>query len=212
MLQANYDTRLQLQEIEGEFISANATRAYYCFDEMHVKATGYRPELGPIYMGNDFNTSKLVCVLCQKDGETLRVFDEILLENSNTFEMARAMQAKINAYQHKGSVIVIPDSTGSARKTCSTKTDHQILREAGFTLPAFRNPLRTDRFNTVNSRLEKGCIQVDVVCKTLLVDLRTYDGVEEHGNLGHISDALGYVIWYLFPMKKKTEIAGSFVL
>jgi hypothetical protein len=162
-------------------------------------------------MGNDFNTSKLVCILCQKDGETLRVFDEILLENSNTFEMAKAMEAKIKALGHRGSTLVIPDSTGSARKTCSTKTDHQILREAGFTLPAFRNPLRKDRFNNCNSRLEKGLVMVDSRCKTLLTDLRTFDGVEEHGNLGHMGDAWGYVLWHLFPMIKR-EVQSGFIL
>jgi PBSX family phage terminase large subunit len=208
----NYDSKLRRQEIDGEFLAATEALAYYFWSEQLVKGVKFDPARGTIYVGMDFNVSKMSTALCQYHEGVLYVFAEIVQENSNTFNMVRAIKEYINSLKTNVPVRIIPDSTGSAKKSCATKTDHEIIREAGFTIPPFRNPLRHDRFNAMNSTMEKGHIIVDSACTHLLKDFREYDGIEEHGNMGHISDAVGYVLWHIAPIKRPRVQLSSRVL
>ena len=211
MLMSNYDSHMLKQELEGDFISTKPDRTYYFYeDAQHIKPVQYDKLFGDVYIGLDFNVSKMTAVICQKCGDGIRVFDELHLENSNTHAMVRALRAKLTALGVQ-TAIIIPDSTGSARKSCSERSDHDILREAGFKVPGFRNPRRRDRFNNMNSKFEKGLIQVDPRCKYLLNDFRMFADDEEVSNLGHISDACGYVLWHLSPMVK-VKIESSRIL
>lgn len=196
-LRSMYDTRLGAQEIDGQFVNLNSGRVYYSFDRrIHVKTT--RHSGNTIFVGLDFNVNPLCGVFCvQKDG-AVHVVDEMYLEDSNTFKASKMI---INKYP-LAKLKIIPDETGSRRKTSSNSTDHEILRRAGLDVVPFRNPGVKDRYNNLNRLFQNNKIVIDPSCKKLITDLEqmVYDNVDDR--LGHISDALGYALWHLLPFKK----------
>ena len=149
--------------------------------------------------GMDFNVNPMTSVCCEIYDETIYVFDEIYLKNSNTYKMADETYIRLG----NESVRIVPDSTGKANKTSSTKTDHKILRDKGFEVVKTHNPLKVDRYNTVNHLLANGRIIIHPRCKYLIKDLEqlTHDNIDKEKMLSHISDALGYVAWAYFPLK-----------
>jgi hypothetical protein len=100
-----------------------------------------------------------------------------------------------------GPCFIVPDAAGNRLQSNATKTDHQILREAGHKVARVRNPHRKDRFNTTNNLLEKMRIEIDETCEKLQWDLGSCSTDDsDNPESGHITDALGYVLWYYFPI------------
>jgi hypothetical protein len=216
MLESTYDSRLIKQERDGLFINLGGGLAYYAFSrERNVKAC---PIVNgrPLYICMDFNVNPMTAVACQYDGQRTRVVHEFWQENSYTEQMGKVIAAFFGGTR---GITIIPDSTGANRKTSSTLTDHAILRELGFEVPKVHNPLRRDRFNCVNGRLERGLIEIDPSCVKVIRDMEAFVEADEKKTpmLGHISDAMGYGEWFHFPfdirglneMKKKS---GSILL
>jgi hypothetical protein len=199
MLEESYDEKMLQQERHGQFINVAGGLAYYAFNKArHVKPCQLMNNR-PVYIGMDFNVNPMTAVACQYDGRITRVIKEFWLENSNTEQMGKTIAAYFGTTR---GITVIPDSTGANRKTSSTLTDHAILRELGFEVPKVHNPLRRDRFNCVNGRLDHGLIEVDPSCVKLIRDLEFFVEADEKKTpmLGHISDAFGYGEWYHFPI------------
>ena len=120
------------------------------------------------------------------------------------------------------------DATGESRRTVSSRTDWQIVREfcaryadqlkLGSRVPSSNPPVR-DRVNIVNARLKNYLgdrhLFVDPKCKLLIKDLeRVVWRADPHGNLlseldksdpmlTHASDALGYLVYHEFPMQPR---------
>lgn len=196
---------------DGEFGDDPSGKIYHAFSrEKHVRPCPRLPDV-PLTIGMDFNVNPFTFTIGQiyKDEKTkrdrLRVIDEGYLRNSHT----RAASEDIKR-RYPGRWTVIPDSTGKARKTsASGETDHQILRDAGFTIPYVKNPFRMDRYNEVNELFLNDDIEIDPKCKELISDLEQVS-YEEGSNLPdesdpmrvHISDALGYKIHWAFPLAK----------
>lgn len=190
----------------GQFGDDPSGLIYYAFNrEKHVKPTERDPNL-PITIGMDFNVNPMTFTLSNIVDDKLLTFDEGFLLNSNTFAAAEDIKKR-----YPGRWTIIPDSTGSARKTNvqSGQTDHQILRDAGFNIPFVRNPFRMDRYNECNNLFEKGRWQIDPRCKNLIADFEQMS-FAEGSNLpntkdpmrGHISDAAGYKVHWAFPLTK----------
>lgn len=214
-LVGQYDEKLAKQELEGEFINVTSGKIYYAFKrDKHVKALTQIQGI-PLSIGMDFNVNPMTAVICQITQDKIRVLSELWLSNSNTDEVGRYLKEKFGS-----GLRIIPDSTGSALKTSSAgKSDHQILRDYGFIIPeGIQNPFRVDRYNTVNNLLEKGRIEIDPSCKHLINDLERVSYKEgtnlpdtQDKTLTHISDALGYIANYAFPIVKRTVSVGRYI-
>lgn len=200
-----FDAKLIEQELEGRFVNIYQGRVYYAFERKNnisVQPLSFIKDQ-PIIVGTDFNVSPMSGVIAQVINDTIYIIDEIRIESSNTNELAEHIKSKYGT-GHK----IIPDSTGSARKTSSNGlSDHMILRNAGFTIPNVFNPHRIDRYNCVNSLLEKKRIIIDSKCKSLINDLEKVgykDGTNlpctKDKSLTHASDSLGYLCWHLYPL------------
>lgn len=201
-LNTQYDKRLALQELQGEFVNLNSGTVYYAFDRSrHVKRTEASNNL--IYVGLDFNVHPLCGVYCVQRGAQIHVVSELYQENSNTFKAAKEI---IQSYPYR-SIQVVADESGSRRKTSAKNTDHEILRRANLDVVKFRNPQIKDRYNNVNRLLDHDLIVIDPSCKMLIADLEkmTHDNTDDM--LSHVSDALGYVCWHLNPLKKPKRAA-----
>ena len=96
--------------------------------------------------------------------EFFYIFDEVFLENSDTYKLA----AELKKRKYTG--MLVPDSTGKNRKT-SGKSDFEILKESGFRIPSVRNPFVTDRINNVNRLFADNRIIINPKCKKLIADL-----------------------------------------
>lgn len=188
----------------GQFSDESDGQAYYAFDrENHVKEFN-TPTMGTTVVALDFNVDPMTCVVIKPVNGMYYVFDEVYLRNSDTYQMTHELMKR------KYSGLCIPDSTGKARKT-SGKSDHEILKEAGFKIPSVRNPFVTDRVNNINRLFTSGKIVVHPRCKKLINDLEKVSWKDNKldqktdKSLTHISDALGYAMWHFDPIGVKTK-------
>ena len=207
---ANYSSKFYAQEVEADFVSGGAGTVYQDFNRA-LHTYDLQDRGGDIIVGMDFNCNPMTATLSNKiehtDGScTLEVFDEIYLEDSNTFKMADELKRR---YPNRN-IIISPDASGASGKTSSTTSDHKILRDAGFTLKLHQriNPAIFDRYNTVNGRLKEGKLKIGKKCVKLIRDLEQVVHEKNPKHLTHISDALGYSCWYwqpIRPLQRRTE-------
>ncbi len=208
------DTRDFDEQFNASWLTAGGG-VFHAFDRAYnVRHCDYHPELA-ILVGMDFNVTPMSWVLCHLSGDSLDVFDEVWLCDTNT---PAALQTMLSRYQgHKGGWQIYGDATSQARKTSAYATDYQhiagnqALKAMGMTLHIGKsNPPRADRFAVTNARICDGAGQrhifIDKKCKHLITDLgaRNYKpGSREpadSGDIGHPSDALGYICHYKWPL------------
>jgi len=204
------DVRTFRQEFLATF-ETYAGRIYYSFDRKQNVLTVEPIDTSVIYVGMDFNIDPMSAVVAVRLKDTLYVIDEIRMFSSNTQELVDEIKARYPTSK----VWVYPDPAGSARKTAAGGvTDHAILQNAGFVLksPRAHTPVR-DRINAVNSRLCDSTgvrhLYVAPKCKYTIEGLerQTYkEGTsqpDKESGYDHMMDALGYMVDYLFPVRKE---------
>jgi PBSX family phage terminase large subunit len=198
-----YDEKVYQQEVLGEYVSIGTGSVYYVFNRSKHLFDLSVPQNARIFAGIDFNVVPMSAAIGFLDGETLNIIDEIVIHNSNTDEMAKEILKRY------GKISVIPDSTGKRIVTSARGySDHEILRQYGLNVQYNKNPARMDRYNVVNNLLEKGRLKINKKCTRLIKDLeklRFKEGssqldLGEDKLLSHISDALGYLAWFHFPI------------
>lgn len=209
VLQASYDKKMYQQEVMGRFINITQGPVYYAFDrEHHVKVTP-KFQNAKIWIGMDFNINPMTAAISNLGDKIIRVFDEAWIMTSNTHEIATHIRDR-----HGKGHNIVPDATGKALKTSAAGlSDHVILENEGYNVMKTYNPFRMDRYNCVNNLFEKGAIQIDPSCKKLIRDLEMVSYKEgtslpdtsKDKSLTHISDALGYLCWYINPIAKRSR-------
>ena len=200
---------------DGEFTDGTIGAIYYSFGvESNVETIKYKQQ--PIWVGMDFNVNPMTSVFCYVENDIIYVYDELYLKNSNTPKAAKEIVKRYG----KDNIRIVPDHTGDNRSTKTPNTDFTILREVfgHANVIKRRNPYRVDRYNNLNRLFDQGRIIIDEKCKYLIKDLEqlTYkEGTnkpdESDKSLGHITDALGYICWYLYP-HKKNNISTGYIL
>jgi len=206
------DERTFRQEFLATF-ETYAGRIYYAFDRKDNCLPPKTIDLSIIYIGMDFNIDPMSAVIAVRQGDNLYVIDEIRMFSSNTAEIVDEIKSRYG----RSKVFVYPDPAGAARKSSAGgTTDHTILANGGFIVKAPRShtPVR-DRINAVNSRLKDSTgirhLFIHPKCKY------TIEGLERHtykegssqpdkdSGYDHMMDALGYMVDYLFPVRKDTS-------
>jgi hypothetical protein len=205
------DERTFRQEFLATF-ETYAGRIYYAFERTTNVLEVTELDLGVIYIGIDFNIDPMSAVIATRKGDTLYVFDEIRMFSSNTQELV----AEISARYPKSRVWAFPDPASRQRKTSAGGlTDLTILQNANYVVkcPTSHTPVR-DRINAVNSRLKDSTgvrhLFISPKCKYTIEGLerQTYkEGTvqpDKESGYDHQMDALGYMVDYLFPIRKDT--------
>ena len=205
------DERTFRQEFMATF-ETYAGRIYYAFERIHNVVEVTELDLGVIYIGIDFNIDPMSAVIATRKGDMLYVFDEIRMFSSNTQELV----AEISARYPKSRVWAYPDPASRQRKTSAGGlTDLTILQNAQFVVkcPTSHTPVR-DRINAVNSRLKDSTgvrhLYISPKCKYTIEGLerQTYkEGTvqpDKESGYDHQMDALGYMVDYMFPIRKDT--------
>ena len=198
-----YTPEMREAYLEGKFVNINIGRAYKMFDRnRHVVHREYSNL--PICAGLDFNVDYMSAEVFAHGNGWMHFIDEVRLANSNSYELAEKL-----AMMYPG-INVYPDATGALRKSSSTKSDHQIFRDAGFSIYARKsNPAVMDRVNATNGMLMRGNITIDTGrCPLLVKDFErvVFDkgdlDKQSDPSLTHASDAATYPIAYLYPVRK----------
>jgi hypothetical protein len=217
LLRSTMDSKLYAQEIEASF-ELQSGRVYHAFSrDLNVTDVPFIPGF-TLLVGMDFNVDPMTAVVAQKVGEQCHVSAEIVLPNSNTFEM---MQELLRRYPG-GWGVVHPDPSGAARKTSAAvgQTDHAIIRQAGWEVYPLKPYPIVDRINCVNAMFENANgerrLLIDRNCKHLI---RALEGLtfkaetrlpDKSSGFDHLCDALGYLVVAVFPMVKN-EVTSSVV-
>ena len=205
------DERTFQQEYEARFVNYSGI-IYYAFSrEQSVKA--YNASAEELHIGMDFNVDPMSAVVCVRNGGTLHAIDEIVMYGSNTDEMVDEIRQR---YKQK-LITIYPDPASAQRKTSAgSRTDLNILQNAGFRVKVrSKHPAIRDRINSVNSRLlssqQERRLFVTPNCKNVINSLerQTYkEGTSQPNKddgFDHMNDALGYLIEYMFPIRKEHE-------
>jgi hypothetical protein len=202
-LKANYSPLYYKQEVLGEYVATNTGRQYYAFNkDVHVFDTEVPRLLSlPSAGGVDFNVHPLTANLGWLLNGSYTVREQIYLENSNTFALAESLlQSNLRPQ------ILYPDAAGTQRKSSSTQTDHDILRNAGFELRfTAKNPPIKDRINTVNWLFANNKIRIHSSCKDLINDFDRLTWESDDLMMGHSADGFGYWAHFETPMPRLAE-------
>jgi hypothetical protein len=230
------DERAFRQEFLATWETLGIGRAYYAFDRVqNVGRVAFNPR-APLTWTLDFNMSPLCSVLLQTLGGRVHILEEMILRDSNTLAACEELLSRTQKW-HTGfplNINVYGDATGEQRRTSSSRTDWQIVKDffgrhtdryrVSFRVPSANPPVK-DRVNCVNALLRNYAGQqrmlVDQSCKGLIKDFEQVSWKSDpHGNtladldksdskLTHISDALGYYVAREFPMRPvRGEIGG----
>jgi hypothetical protein len=161
----------------------------------------------------DFNIDPMSAVVALRHGDTLHIIDEVRLFSSNTQEAVSEIKQRFP----RSKIWVYPDPAGHQRKSSAGgATDITILANAGWIVKAPRQhtPVR-DRINAVNSRLcdTTGIrhLFIDPKCKYTIEGLERQvykegsSQPDKDGGYDHMNDAIGYMVDYLFPVRREVE-------
>jgi Terminase large subunit, T4likevirus-type, N-terminal len=221
------DQRTYNQEFNATFENLGVGRAYYCFDRgNNVRTLGFSSQVA-LSWSLDFNIDPLCSVLAQVQNGVVCVLEEMILPDSNTLAACEELLRRTAKWNFSYLIqIEVYGDASEPRQTSASRTDWQIVKEffgryrdrfqSTFHVPS-SNPLVKDRVNCVNARLRNQAGQnrlfVDQNCKHLIKDLEQVSWRSDpYGNAlavldksdrarTHVSDALGYLITRVFPMR-----------
>jgi len=211
--QRDMDERRFNQEYNAQFVDDQSV-IFYAFGEHNiVKKPILADARTPLYISCDFNISPMSALIGQKYKDTLHIFDEIEIWGSNTFELVTEIK---NRYGESRQMYMYPDATGRAGSTNSLVSNHIILQNAGFKVITEKtNPSVADSINAVNAMLKSSSgevkLTIDPNCKRLRECLLKHsykEGTripEKDSGHDHMTDALRYVVYRMFPIGKTVE-------
>ena len=196
------DERTFNQEFNASFESFSG-RVFPDFDDDNID-DDIEDMGGPILIGLDFNVGVMAGVICSRVGDTLHIWDEIAVKNSNTSEVAQMLRQRFPDRK----LIAYPDPTGRARKTSAAgETDHGLLRKYGIEVVAPRQPWAVkDRLNATNWLIcnaeKERRLFIHSRCKNTIKGFRSVtfkEGAEDFivdkaPGLEHWIDGCGYLI------------------
>lgn len=212
--QENLDARDYNEQYNASWESIGGS-IFYAFDDvLNVSdRISYNSSLS-IIVGSDFNVSPMSWVIGHRSDDGLYIFDEISMRDTNTLMTLDALHTKYG--QHSAGFEFYGDASGRARKTSAAASDYiQIKNDIRFHNARIYyprgNPRIADRFASCNAMFcntnKDRRLIIHPRCVNLIADLkyRSYkEGTREpddHGDVGHMTDALGYVIYRRFPIR-----------
>jgi len=200
------------QEYMAEYVDANDKPYLYSFDQGKHICTNYIPNIHlPILGSFDFNKEPMTFLLGQKpDYKSLRIFDEIRLNNGSTPEICDLILAKYPQFLFKTDIT--GDATGRNRTAMvrGNINHYQIikdklqLQEKNLLVPT-QNQSHINSRILCNSVLQNADIKITENCEETIKDC-IYAAVDEFGDLiktqaegRHFFDNFRYLTEAAFP-------------
>lgn len=203
-----YTDEQLLAYLSGEFVNLTSGSVYKYFNRKRHETKRTVQDKDVLHVGMDFNITKMHSVINVVEGDTSHAVDE-LVNVYDTFEMVEKLQERYGDHE----IIVYPDASGKNRKSSSKKSDHDIIRDAGFKIrSSSTNPFVSDRVNSMNKgfREMKQLVNTEK-CPTLTEALENlaYDkngDPDKSSGYDHITEAQGY---FVYANDKKKLIKGK---
>jgi hypothetical protein len=204
------DILMYRQEVLAEWVNLCDTKIYYSFDmQRNVRpcqpprdADGRIVEM--VHVGLDYNVGIMANPHAWVDyrTNTIYVFDEGYGDKT-TKDVGDRLK---NTYGH--TVHICDDASGNSRQQSDGKTQRQLLNQIGlFNVTGnISNPPIQKRQGLVNAYLCNGLgrahLVIDPKCRRLIHELdnltrkpNSLDTDTQGGKVGHITDALGYLVY-----------------
>lgn len=187
---------------------------FHAFSKENVTSSvKYDPTL-PVLVGSDFNVDPMSWIIGHRTDNGIIVFDELFLRNTSTQKTLDVLHTRYG--RHESGWEFFGDAAARQRKTSAAQSDYlQIRNDNRFHNRKIyylkSNPAVVDRFAAVNALFKNARgdnrLFIHPTCKHLIEDLSTRaykEGTREpddYGDVGHMSDALGYPVYRCFPIK-----------
>lgn len=207
-LRKTYPAELIEAYIEGEFVNLTSGAVYRNFDR-ELNHTDEEIKGGEVlHIGMDFNVLKMsAAVFVIRDGKPMQLAE--IFGADDTPHMCQIIDERYPSHQ----VIIYPDSSGkNTTSKSASKSDISIIRGFGYSVRAKnKNPFVKDRVSSVNAMILNGSGErrykintnncpVSVEC----LEQQVYgtDGTpDKKAGKDHMPDAIGYFIFYAYPVK-----------
>lgn len=205
-----YDEHQLKAYLAGEFINLTNANVYYKFNRIANHSNEIQGNRDTLYIGMDFNIGNMSAVVHVIKNHPIAV-DE-LTGIYDTAQMCNVIKEKYP----DNKIIIYPDASGKQRRTSTTTTDIEILKNAGFKVNARnQNPYVTDRVKNMNRMFLNGNNEINYYVNTRTCQEYT-EALERMSNdkngvpdktsgFDHITDAGGYFLYYEYPLKEKFD-------
>lgn len=192
---------------------------YKSFSDANIEPDVVDIKSQPLLLGCDFNVNPLAAVIGVRVGDQLHIFDELMMANSNTYDLVDEVKARYGERLVKA----FPDPTGRARKTSARDmaTDHTILRKTGgfqVVTPSGVYAI-ADKVNSLNTLLKAADgtrrVFIHPRCKQLIRSLRGLcykEGTtlpDQASDFSHICDAIAYLVCGEYKPLKRWETGAT---
>jgi hypothetical protein len=190
--------------VDGLFVSSSDA-IYSTFDRrLNVRPCPPDPARD-LYLGVDFNNNPMSAAFLQRVGPEWRVVGEVAKRGTTEEHAARLVEWCVERHFRVPLVKVVPDASGSSKQHATGKSDHEMLRQAGFELCGPKaNPPIKDRDNAVLKAIRRGgtpYLFVDPSCHQLITAIAKLRNTgRERSPYTHITDCLGYVLHRFDPV------------
>jgi phage terminase large subunit len=186
--------------LDGQFVNLTSGTVMYKFNRVKNHSDRIIKPNDKLYVGMDFNIGKMAAIVHVKDYKIKTAVDEVI-DAYDTEQMCEILKDRYPRH----SIYVYPDASGSARKTSSYETDHEIIKSFGFKVKApSKNPSVRNRVNITNGAFlnSKNETTYYVNTKTCpeytegLERLTNKNGApDKSSELSHRVDAGSYFVW-----------------
>lgn len=204
-MQDEYTPELLQAYVNGEFVNLTSGTVYSYFNRQRHHTNRTIQDNDVLHVGQDFNVGGCCGRVFVIDNGKPRQVDEY-----SAYDTYKIID-KLNEYNNK-EIIIYPDASGDSDSTNASKSDLQLLRDAGFKINApKKNPRVQNRVNAVNTMFYKDELLVNTdKCpkSTKAYEQQAYD---KNGNpqkfdgadtIDDSNDAVGYFIHRKFGLVK----------
>lgn len=215
---AKTHTEQQLEAyLEGKFVNLTTSSVYYQFNrKIHHTNRELLSTDSILLVGQDFNVGKCASVIAVVENGKVFVIDEIT-DSNNTEQTINIIKERYGNRKF----IIFPDASGNSGSTRTSISDVALFRNAGFTVKHLnKNPNVKDRISAVNVMLKNANGEIKLFintskCRQLTKSLeqQSYDkngSPDKSTGLDHILDALGYMIFFNWPVTGKSSLKQIF--
>jgi len=203
-MEAAYDPEALKAYRHGLFVNMSQGRVYHSFDSTIHVVDCPMPAHAELCVGMDFNVDPMAYLVFWRSGDRIHFVAEYEKFDSDAEECAQDIRN-----DHPSVRKIYPDASGAQRSHAGNKgmSAHAYLRKAGFSLQCRpSNPAIVDRINAVNGGLRNGKVTISPECRKLRSYLLANTHKDSHKQsqkaMGHLLDAFGYPIAYLFPVDR----------
>lgn len=217
----NYDPILAEMYINGEFVSLSQNKVYHFFDrKRHHTGRALQDSDYQVHIGLDFNVGGTCATVWVIDDNKPVAVDEFISQHTQDFTQ-RADKYRRTSQGHDRKVIVYPDASGNSGSTNASRTDIQIIRDAGYTVDSPNaNPEIRDRVNAVNALFSHDRILINTDKCQQLTDALESQGYDKKGSpekfdthpaIDDWTDCAGYFLHRRFPINRplsRVQLSG----